>query len=133
MKIMTGKDNIDTMDRTGIGLGNFDGVHIAHEELVSQLILECREMGIPSMIYTFREHPGNILQKRKIKLISSLEKRIEKFEKLGVDYLVLEDFDEQYAAMAATDFIKKILVERYHAALVVTGFNYHYGKGAESI
>jgi riboflavin kinase/FMN adenylyltransferase len=128
MKILTGKDNFDNVEKTGIGLGNFDGVHIAHEKLVGELVSECRKRSIPSVIYTFRDHPGNILQRQKIKLISPLEKRIEKFEKLGVDYLILEEFNDEYAVIEPDVFIKEILVSKYKASLVVTGFNYHFGR-----
>lgn len=127
MKILTGKDSFDNVEKTGIGLGNFDGVHIAHEKLVGELVSECKMRNIPSIIYTFRDHPGNILQRRNIKLISPLEKRIQKFEMLGIDYLVLEEFSEEYARMEPYDFVKDILVQKYRAALVVTGFNYHFG------
>ncbi|MBN1623672.1 MAG: bifunctional riboflavin kinase/FAD synthetase [Clostridia bacterium] len=127
MNILTGKDSFDNVEKTGIGLGNFDGVHIAHEKLVGELVSECRRRNIPSIIYTFRDHPGNILQRKNIKLISPLEKRIEKFEKLGIDYLVLEEFNDEYARIEPDDFVKDILVQKYKAALVVTGFNYHFG------
>ncbi|HPQ46447.1 MAG TPA: bifunctional riboflavin kinase/FAD synthetase [Clostridia bacterium] len=128
MITLTGNQGIEDLKASGIGLGNFDGVHIAHEKLISELVRECKKRGIPSIVYTFRDHPDNILQKRNIKLISPLEKRMEKFEELGVDYLVLEDFTDEFASMEATDFIEDILVRKYRISLVVTGFNYHFGK-----
>ncbi|MCK5758038.1 MAG: bifunctional riboflavin kinase/FAD synthetase, partial [Clostridiales bacterium] len=115
----------------GIGLGNFDGVHRAHEFLITELVNECKNRNIKSMIYTFRKHPGNILEGNSIKLISSLERRIERFRELGVDCLCLVDFTREYANITARSFIKKILKEKYNTKLVVTGFNYRFGKGGK--
>jgi len=83
------------------------------------------------MIYTFRKHPGNILDKTKIKLISPLERRIERFRELGVDCLCLVDFTEEFANMTANSFTKKILIGKYNVRLVITGFNYKFGKGGK--
>ena len=131
MKIIDSKDIIETHAEYGIGLGNFDGVHRAHEFLITELVNECKNRNIKSMIYTFRKHPGNILEGNSIKLISSLERRIERFRELGVDCLCLVDFTREYANITARSFIKKILKEKYNTKLVVTGFNYRFGKGGK--
>ena len=112
---------------SGVGLGNFDGVHLAHEHLLKTLVQECSKRNLESIVYTFREHPGNILQNRKIKLISTLEERIEKFESIGIDCLVLQDFNSKFASMEAKNFIGDIIVKKLNAKLVVTGFNYNFG------
>ncbi len=128
MKIINSTDINETNIEYGIGLGNFDGVHRAHEFLVTELVNECRKRNLKSMIYTFRKHPGNVLDKTKVKLISPLERRIERFRELGVDCLCLVDFTEEFARMTAYSFVKKILVGKYKMKLVVTGFNYKFGK-----
>lgn len=129
MKIVRNSKKIYFENGSGIGLGNFDGVHTAHEVLIRELVKQCSLKKLPSIIYTFKDHPGNILQKRNIKLISTLEKRIEKFKKLGVDYLILENFTDEYAGMEPNEFVEKILIKRYNAKLIVTGFNYNFGSG----
>lgn len=131
MKIIDSTDIIGKNNVYGIGLGNFDGVHRAHEFLITELINECKKRKIKSMIHTFRKHPGNVLEGNKIKLISSLERRIERFRELGIDCLCLVDFTPEFADMSARTFIKKILKGKYNAALVVTGFNYKFGKGGK--
>jgi len=131
MKIINSTDIVEKNAEYGIGLGNFDGVHRAHEFLITELINECRKRNIKSMIYTFRKHPGNILDRTKIKLISPLERRIERFRELGVDCLCLVDFTEEFANMTANTFSKKILIGKYNAKLVITGFNYKFGKGGK--
>jgi riboflavin kinase/FMN adenylyltransferase len=131
MKIINATDVIEKNAEYGIGLGNFDGVHRAHEFLITELIHECKKRNIKSMIYTFRKHPGNVLEGSKIKLISTLERRIERFRELGIDCLCLVDFTEEFSNMTANAFARKILKEKYNAKLVVTGFNYKFGKGGK--
>ena len=128
MKIINATDVIEPNIEYGIGLGNFDGVHRAHEFLIAELIHECKKRNIKSMIFTFRRHPGNILQGKRIKLVSSLERRIERFRELGVDCLCLVDFTEEFANISAESFIRDILRKKYNSRLVVTGFNYKFGK-----
>lgn len=131
MKIIYESENVKHDDKYGIGLGNFDGVHRAHEFLLTELVIECNKRGIKSMVYTFIEHPGNLLQGKKIKLISPLERKIERFRKLGIDCLCLVEFNREYADIDAKDFIKNILLHKCNMQLVVTGFNYKFGKDGE--
>jgi len=128
MKIINSSDIIEKDTEYGIGLGNFDGVHRAHEFLITELVNDCKKRNLKSMIYTFRNHPANILEGNSIKLISSLERRIDRFRELGIDCLCLTDFNQEFANTTARSFVKKTLKEKYNTKLVVTGFNYRFGK-----
>ena len=59
----------------GLGLGNFDGIHLGHARIIDVLSEECGKLGIPSVIYTFRRHPENILKKDKNPIILSNEQK----------------------------------------------------------
>lgn len=111
----------------GIGLGNFDGIHLAHKELINTLVDECKKRDLTSMIYTFTEHPVNVLSTKKIKIISTMEKKTAILKDMSVDVLTLCKFDQSFADMDASDFVENILVKKYHVKLVIIGFNYHFG------
>ncbi|MBN2852339.1 MAG: bifunctional riboflavin kinase/FAD synthetase [Clostridia bacterium] len=131
MNILQDEKIIKVKDSYGIGLGNFDGIHLAHEKLIRTLVEECKKEKIKSMIYTFDEHPTVVLNKDSIKLISTMEKKIEILEELNVDTLCLRNFDSQFSSMEAEEFIKKILVDKYNVKIILIGFNYHFGyKGS---
>jgi len=120
------KDEIDVY--TGIGLGNFDGLHIGHMALLNTLIYECRMLDISPAVFTFTKHPGHILRKDLYQpLITSLKHKTEILSHMDLDYLVLQEFDEDFSEITATDFVKSILVEKLHAKLIVVGFNYRFG------
>lgn len=112
----------------GVGLGNFDGIHAGHTALLQKLVAECAGRNLRSMVYTFENHPNNIIFKDKsTPLIMTEERKIKILETTGVDELFLEHFDEHYAHTEPEEFVKKILVDKLHAKLVVVGYDYTYG------
>lgn len=118
--------------KLAMGLGNFDGLHIGHMSLISQLLEACDERNLTSILYTFSEHTQKILSNQtQIPQILTIEKKIELLSRTKVDYLYLEHFTPSYAMLSPEEFVKKILVDQFAVGLVVVGFNYSFGhKGA---
>ncbi len=113
----------------GVGLGNFDGVHIGHQALFCTLHQACQASGIPSMVYTFANHPNHVLGKiRETPLIITNEQKAALVEAQGIDELYFEPFDLQYAHLSPQAFVQQILVEKLHAKIVVIGHNYSFGQ-----
>jgi riboflavin kinase/FMN adenylyltransferase len=113
---------------TGVGLGNFDGLHIGHMALINTLISECRLNDLDSVVYTFNKHPQNILRKTLIDpLITTNEQKIKLLERTALDYLYYESFDETYSRLSPQEFIDTVLIDKLKARLVVAGFNYRFG------
>ena len=72
----------------GIGLGNFDGIHTGHAELIRLLLSKCAEKNLPAMVYTFENHPNNVIFKEKhTPLIMTEERKIKILEEMGVGKL----------------------------------------------
>jgi riboflavin kinase/FMN adenylyltransferase len=112
----------------GVGLGNFDGLHIGHMALVNTLINECRISGFGSLVYTFMKHPENILRKKLFTpLLTTTGKKTQLLAETPLDYLYFEYFDECFSRMKPEAFVKDILIDRLKIKLAVTGFNYRYG------
>ncbi len=109
-------------DRTpsAVALGNFDGVHVAHTQLINLLT----SLGLKSVVYTFEKHPRN-----QALAINTNEEKAELFETLGVDEVIFADFNE-VKDFSPEQFVDKILVEKLAASVVVCGYNYHFGKDA---
>lgn len=134
MKVTNNRENL--IERingfTGVGLGNFDGLHIGHMSLISTLINESRLNGLKSIVYTFTKHPESILRKKLFTpLITTVGKKIELLADTPLDYLYFDEFDENYSRMRAETFVKEVLVGRLKAKLAVAGFNYHFGYKCE--
>lgn len=127
MKVVYNADEMNN-DYKGVGLGNFDGLHIGHFALINTLIHESRFNGYSSLIYTFTKHPENILRKKLFKpLLTTKEKKIELLSDTALDYLYFEEFDEEFSRLTPFEFARDILVGKLNVKLVVAGFNYRFG------
>ena len=120
---------------TGVGLGNFDGLHIGHMALINTLIRESRLNGLYSIVYTFKKHPENILRKKLITpLLSTEEKKIELLSETSLDCLYFDDFNEDFSRLSPEEFVSQVLVKRLHIKLAVAGYDYRFGyKGQGDI
>lgn len=129
MKVIYGsKQPIEFTKPTGIGLGNFDGLHIAHMALINTLISESKQRGLDSVLYSFTKHPENIIRKKLFTpLITSTNKKVRLLELTQLDYTYFEEFDEFFSRMSPEAFIKDILVDKLKMKLAVTGYDYRFG------
>ena len=133
MEIITllDKFNIDNY-RTGVALGNFDGVHIGHQTLIVNLVEICKNKNLKSVIYTFKNHPRKLTTDNGApqKIISDKQK-FKILSEMGIDYLVFIDFDEYQRTLPPDKFVESILSEKLRMAYAVVGFDYRFGYQAK--
>jgi riboflavin kinase / FMN adenylyltransferase len=134
MEIIYGKNhNIHSGSKifsanTGIGLGNFDGLHIGHMALINTLIRESRLNGLQSVVYTFTKHPENILRKKLFTpLLTTEGKKMELLGETSLQYLFFDEFDESFSRLEPEAFVRDILIGRLSMKLAVAGFDYKFG------
>ena len=132
MKVFNTIEEIINIKETVVALGNFDGVHKGHQELIKRTVKSAKMAGLKSAVFTFTNHPKNVLAgKPVIKNILYQEDKIDIIKKLGVDYLFSMEFNELIMHMSTEDFIKKILIDSFKMKEAYCGFNYHFGYKAE--
>lgn len=132
MNIYRNLNEISNMSSTAVALGNFDGVHKGHQMLIRECVAVAKEKGLQPSVFTFTNHPVNeIAGKTVIKNIMTFEEKAEQLEKLGVENLFSPVFDDNIRTKSAFDFVKDILVDRFHTKHAVCGFNYRFGYKAE--
>ncbi len=117
---------------SAVALGNFDGVHKGHQELIKRCVSIAREKGLCSVVFTFLNHPVNeIAGKTLVKSIMTLKEKAQAVEVLGADVMVAIPFIDNVRTSSPESFAKDILAEDLHAKHAVCGFNYSFGfKGA---
>jgi len=110
-------------------IGTFDGVHLGHREVIDELRRITRETGGESVAFTFFPHPRMVVtpEEDTIRLLSTLEEKIELLEELGLDHLVIYPFTKDFALLSHTDFVKELLVDRMHIIKLVTGYDHKFG------
>lgn len=112
-----------------VGLGNFDGLHIGHQKLISDLVALAKKVGGIPAVFTFHPHPLTILNPAKSPpLLLSQEAKQKFFAKLGVEVLLQIPFDLDFAGMSPEDFVKTVLHEELGARAIVIGYNYTFGR-----
>lgn len=113
-------------------IGTFDGVHIGHQKVLLNLIVSAKKNNASSVLLTFFPHPRMVLQKDfNIKLINTLEERIELLKKTGLDALVILEFTEDFAEKSALDFVKNVLVDHLKISNLIIGYDHRFGKNRE--
>lgn len=112
-----------------VTIGNFDGVHLGHQMLFSEVVTLAHRHQGTSIVVTFDPHPLKVLRPGSIRLISTTEQKIELIEKAGIDVLVVIPFDQEFAATSADEFVEDILLDRIGVKELVVGYDYAFGRG----
>lgn len=112
-----------------VALGNFDGVHKAHQKMFKMAQKLAEKFKGRSVVYTFDPHPVKVLSEASApELINTLEQRLELMESFGINCVVVEPFLAKFAHMEAREWFEKILVKRLHAKGVVAGYDFTFGS-----
>ena len=131
MEIFNSLEEIKDIRPCSIAMGNFDGVHKGHQELIRKSVEKAKELGIKSGVFTFSTHPKTLFQgDNAVKNIIYQEDKARLIEELGVDYLFNIPFTEEIAKMEPIDFIDDILVDKLNIREAFCGFNYRFGYKA---
>ncbi len=111
-----------------VGLGNFDGVHIGHQKLISELVKMARMTGSTPVVFTFNPHPMVVLNPGKSPpLLLSREAKQNLIAELEVEVLLQVPFDLEFADQTPEIFVKTVLHDEMGARGIVVGYNYTFG------
>lgn len=112
-----------------VTIGTFDGVHIGHRKILERITASAQKTGLKSTVLTFFPHPRMILQKDvDIKLLNTLEEKIQILETLGLDYLVIHPFTMEFSRLSASDYVRDVLVEGLKTKKVIIGYDHRFGR-----
>ena len=132
LKIIKNISDFKTSVKTTVTIGTFDGVHVGHQSILKNLIKTSKESNTKSVLFTFFPHPRVVIQKKSnIKLINTLEEKIELLKKTGLDYLIIHPFDKEFSKLTSLEFVKNILIDKLNVQNLVIGYDHHFGKNRE--
>jgi riboflavin kinase/FMN adenylyltransferase len=137
MQIYSSFEQLNIEEKTSVALGNFDGLHVGHREIMLDAIRSAQKNGLRSLCFTFSNHPFNFILQRPdddpdaVKLICTEEEKTGLVRDMGFDILVNVPFDETVMKMRAHAFFEDIILGKLNAGCVSVGFNYTYGARAE--
>ena len=133
MKIYKSIDEYNESKNSVVTIGTFDGIHKGHQKIFNKLITASKQSDLSSVVLTFFPHPRVILNKyNDIKMIDTLDEKIDHLEKIGIDHLVIHPFDKKFSLLSADQFIKEYLVEKLKLKHIIIGYDHRFGKGREA-
>lgn len=116
---------------TLVSVGNFDGVHRAHANVLREIVARARSAGDKAVAVTFEPHPGRILRPDSgLKLLTPTAEKLRLLESTGVDAVLLLPFGRDLSLMTPRQFAERILKKKLHAREVHEGFNFRFGHKA---
>lgn len=125
------KDTPADFGPCAITIGNFDGVHCGHREILRRVIAAAREEGWKSAVLTFHPHPAKVLSPATApRLLTTEEERARIILEQGIDEILILPFTRELASLEPEDFVRDILVDKLQARAVLVGANFHFGKRA---
>lgn len=129
LKIFHSINDFSSNKKTILTLGTFDGVHIGHKKILEKLIQKTKNEDYESLVLTFFPHPRMVLQEHSdIKLLNTIDEKIDLLEQIGIENLVIHPFDETFSRLTAEDFVKNILVDRFHIQKIIIGYDHRFGR-----
>ncbi len=113
---------------TILTIGNFDGVHRGHQELIRRAVTKSKSLGVPSVVFTFEPHPLTVLRPElKLKRLFDAEDRREQLELLGVDILVVEPFSRSFSQLTPEKFLIENVIRPFQPRVVIVGYDFSFG------
>lgn len=125
------KENLNPLP-SGVAIGTFDGLHIGHQQVINALLETCAQKKLRSVVYTFANHPREFTDKDALpNRILTVDEKIDLFDGMGIDVLVMVEFDRDHMEIEAEAFVEEILLKVLNTKYLAAGYNFHFGRGAQ--
>jgi riboflavin kinase/FMN adenylyltransferase len=130
MEIIRGLDAFHTpFPNTVLTIGNFDGVHLGHQKILSMVIHEAHALKGTPMVMTFDPHPMKVLApERDVRLLITFEEKARLIKRAGIRALLSIPFTRDFANMLPDDFISNVLVKTLRVKKIIVGSQYAFGR-----
>src|SRR5260221_12261760 len=130
MQVHRDIENLPQFRNAVATIGTFDGVHIGHGKVIDRLKSEAKAINGETIIITFHPHPRKIISSAipGVRLINTLDEKIELLENLGIDHLVVVPFTDAFANQPAEDYVKNFLISKFHPHTIIIGYDHRFGK-----
>jgi riboflavin kinase/FMN adenylyltransferase len=133
MHIYRDLSQLPQFQRSVVTIGTFDGVHTGHARILRQLREEAARIDGETVIITFFPHPRKVVKggAEDIRLINTLEEKIQLLSWQKIDHLVIVPFTEAFSQMTAEEYITDFLLAKFHPHTVIIGYDHRFGKGRQ--
>ena len=129
MILERGLDELICRPESVLTVGTFDGVHLGHRVILSDIIRRAKNANGLSTLVTFDPHPREVLLHRRLSRLTTVEERADVLANLGLGRMIVLPFTEKFSEMAAEEFVTELLVKRIGLQSIVVGHDHRFGTG----
>ena len=108
--------------------GVFDGVHVAHQMVIQSVVRRAKALGVNGVVISFDPHPAFSISGKAPSVLTTVTQKTELLKALGIDRVIVEDFNEEFSRLSPEEFVRDILIGRFHAREIVVGYDCAFGK-----
>ncbi len=132
MEIITSINNFKKLKSSVLTVGNYDGIHKGHYDVLSHIVKEGKKRKIPSCLITFDPNPFYVLSNKKIPInLQSRDLKLKALEKIGLDKVLIIPFTKNFSLMSANVFAQTVLKDLFNPELISVGTNHYFGHNKE--
>jgi riboflavin kinase/FMN adenylyltransferase len=130
MKVFEGLANVGQIKNPVVTIGTFDGVHIGHQKIIQQLILEAKKIDGESVLITFHPHPRLILfpDNHNLQLLQTQAEKLQTLAENGLENVIILPFSKEFSQLSALDFVKTVLYKSLRAKKIIIGYDHQFGN-----
>ena len=134
MRVVRSLEEIPREKNAVVTVGTFDGVHLAHQEIIREVVNRTRMREGRSMVVTFEPHPKEVVRPHggPVQLLSTMDERVAKIGTLQVDLLWIIHFTYEFSRLSSQEFYRRYLVEGAGVSEVVVGYDHMFGRDREA-
>ncbi|MEE9374481.1 MAG: bifunctional riboflavin kinase/FAD synthetase [Saprospiraceae bacterium] len=129
MEVHRGLYSLPIFEKPVITFGSFDGIHKGHRVILNEVIQKAKKRNTQSVIISFHPHPREIIypKDKTLKLISSVDDKIELLESLGADHFVIIPFKIEFSQITPQEYIENVVIKKFDPQLIVIGYDHRFG------
>mgnify|MGYP006253916961 FL=1 len=132
MEIIKSLKDFKKLSNSVITVGNYDGIHKGHHDVLSYIVEEGKKRNIPSCLITFDPNPFYVLSDKPDSInLQSLDEKLETLKKIGLDIVLIIPFDKEFSLMPAQMFADTVLKDLFNPTLISVGKNHYFGHKKE--
>ncbi len=132
MKIFKSINDFSNCTSTVATVGTFDGLHAGHQIILERIKNRAKEISGRSVLLSFDPHPRRLVHPEyPLQLLTTIDERSELLSKMGLDYLIVQNFNEDFSKIESIDFVRNFLIEKIGVKHLVIGHDHRFGKNRE--
>jgi len=133
MQIYRDINEIPYKEKSHLTIGTFDGIHVGHQKIITEMVQHSKTDGLRSVLVTFFPHPQIVVKNARspIQLLTPIDEKLEQLRKLNLDAVLIIPFSEELANTDPKFFIEDCLVQRVGVHQFSIGFDHAFGKGRQ--